>query len=151
MAIDSPTGTKRERVLVVDDEREHVIGAILGLKARGLEIDHALSKAEAMDRLARHKYDALLLDLRLPSSKIDEPVDDPPIPENGLAILRSLSAGAFEPAGTHRETPVFIVSALHSGSEHWNEVRKLGVKAVFGKPVAPILVAETVRLTLEEA
>jgi two-component system NtrC family sensor kinase len=61
-AVPSPTG---KRILVVDDEegiRELVMESLGG---RGFSVDSAASFEEALERTARHSYDAILCDINL--------------------------------------------------------------------------------------
>lgn len=55
-----------ERVLVVDDDQQ-LLGAIAnGLTARGYEVHTASTGEDALDMLARHDVDLILVDLGLP-------------------------------------------------------------------------------------
>jgi len=136
-------------VLVVDDEIDSALGTIRELKARHFEVDQACSQSEACARLADCQCDALLLDLGLPKKNPDESLEDPPRPENGLELFKSLLEGAFEPKGTRRDIPVFIVTAHGFGLEFLRRVRELRPRQIFTKPESPILMAETIRLTFE--
>jgi len=140
---------EKKQILIVEDEPVSLGFTIPEMEVRRFRVETAETQAEAKHLLAERKYQALLLDLKIPAGRIGEPKTDPPLAENGLAIVRDLSNGVFEPEGTERSTPVFVITALGPESEFVNEARKLGVLQVFGKPVSPNLVAETIRLTLE--
>lgn len=137
-----------KQVLVVDDDANSVRGAVLEMEARGLRVDEARTLEEARALLQKEDYDALLLDLMLPRAEVDEPLRDRPKVENGLEILQTVLKGGFEPGGTKRDKPIFIITSLGPDSRVLGELRDLGVKDVFGKPVAPIYVAERIRIAL---
>jgi len=54
------------RVLIVDDENQFVDAVVERLRLRGLEADGATSGRDAMQLLAEHTYDILLLDVKMP-------------------------------------------------------------------------------------
>jgi len=54
------------RVLVVDDEPQLLRALGINLKARRYEVDAVATGAEALEAVARHKPDAIILDLGLP-------------------------------------------------------------------------------------
>jgi DNA-binding response OmpR family regulator len=54
------------RLLLVDDEEELVATLAERLTMRGLEADWATCAEDALDRLARGRYDLALLDVKMP-------------------------------------------------------------------------------------
>jgi signal transduction histidine kinase len=82
-------------VLVVDDQEANIrlAGAVLG--AAGFDLMPALSGAQAFERLAGCKPDAILLDMRMPG-------------EDGFAVLKRLK---HEPE--YADLPVIFVTAAH--------------------------------------
>ncbi len=143
--------TAWKRILVVEDEPGSVEGVVLELKARDFEVHEACTQSDAIRLLGQTRYDALLLDLMLPLKEIRELKQDPPLAINGIEVLHRLTRGDFEAGGTSRNVPVFAISALGPEAiEEINIIRELGVNEIFGKPVKPIRVAETIRLALEK-
>jgi CheY-like chemotaxis protein len=142
----------KHRVLVVDDEPITVEGVILQMEKRGLLVDCAETQAEAIRKLGVVRYSAVLLDLMLPKYEVGELQRDPPRPEHGVDVLQRIRNGEFGPSGTPKDVRVYAISALGAEQiELLNRVRQCGVEKTYGKPVSPILVAETIRMALEDA
>lgn len=60
------------RVLVVDDDLSLRLTLALLLRARGFEVDQAASAEDALERLARDPFDAVVSDVRMgPLSGVD--------------------------------------------------------------------------------
>ena len=59
-----PTG--RRRILVVDDDERERAGAARALGEAGHSVDTAASRAEVVTLLAKHDYDLVLSDLKMP-------------------------------------------------------------------------------------
>lgn len=59
-----PTG--RRRILVVDDDERERAGAVQALGEAGYVVDSAATKAEVVTLLAKHDYDLVLADLKMP-------------------------------------------------------------------------------------
>ncbi len=55
-----------DKVLLVDDEVAFVETLAERMRARGLEVDYVHSGDEAVERVARRSYDAVVLDLAMP-------------------------------------------------------------------------------------
>ncbi|MGO3742631.1 response regulator [Kerstersia sp.] len=79
------------RVLLVEDDELIGQGIVAGLRAHGIDVQHAASAAAATAAQAGERYDALVLDLGLPD-------------RDGLDFLQD--ARAYEPG-----LPVMILSA----------------------------------------
>ena len=141
--------TRPPRALVVDDEWMSVARLCAELRARGIEVDEARTRDEALDRLRKYPYRVVILDLMLPERSVGDLRHDLPSPEHGIAVLQAIRHGDFP--GVSAQVPVFVVTGL--GPEAMSvleEAYGLGADAVFGKPVTPMVVAERVRLHLED-
>jgi CheY-like chemotaxis protein len=62
----SPDPAARRRILVVDDDERERAGAAQALGEAGHVVDSAATKAEVVTLLARHNYDLVLADLKMP-------------------------------------------------------------------------------------
>ena len=60
-------GVARKRILFVDNRPEHVRQPVLRLQLEGYEVDAADSGEAGLARLAKHRYDLLILDAELPT------------------------------------------------------------------------------------
>ena len=56
----------RRRILVVDDDERERAGAAQALGEAGYVVDSAATKAEVVTLLAKHDYDLVLADLKMP-------------------------------------------------------------------------------------
>ena len=84
-----------ERVLVVDDEPAILRALAANLRARGYEVDLAPTGEDALRLAARHRPDAVILDLGLPGM-------------TGVEVIRGLRGWT--------QLPVIVLSAR--GAEH---------------------------------
>lgn len=62
----SPAPIGRRRILVVDDDERERAGAAQALGEAGYVVDSAATKAEVVTLLAKHNYDLVLADLKMP-------------------------------------------------------------------------------------
>ena len=62
----SPDPAARRRILVVDDDERERAGAAQALGEAGHLVDSAATKAEVVTLLAKHNYDLVLADLKMP-------------------------------------------------------------------------------------
>ena len=62
----SPATIGPRRILVVDDEERERAGAAQALGEAGYVVDSAATKAEVVTLLAKHNYDLVLADLKMP-------------------------------------------------------------------------------------
>jgi two-component system KDP operon response regulator KdpE len=83
----------KHKVLVVEDNREHMMALVIKLKALGYDVVSASDGATATMVAQREKPDAVLLDLGLPAG-------------DGFVVLKRLKASM-----TTVSTPVIIVTA----------------------------------------
>jgi CheY-like chemotaxis protein len=140
--------TGSPRALVVDDEWMSVADLCAKLRARGIEVDEARTRDEALDRLRDYSYQVVTLDLMLPESSVGDLRHDLPSPKHGISVLQAIREGAIP--GASPQLPVFVVTGLGlEAKDVIEEVDRLGVAALFGKPVPAAVVAERIRLCLE--
>ena len=84
----------RKKILVVDDELEFLNMIKLRLEANDYEVITATDGKDALDKVKKHKPDAVLLDILLPGM-------------NGLEVLKKIRSG-------NKNLPVFIITAFSS-------------------------------------
>ena len=84
----------RKKILVVDDELEFLNMIKLRLEANDYEVMTASDGKEALDKVKKHKPDAVLLDILLPGM-------------NGLEVLKKIRHD-------NKNLPVFIITAFSS-------------------------------------
>jgi two-component system KDP operon response regulator KdpE len=96
------------RVLVVDDEPQILRALSTNLRARGFEVDEARSGEEALELAARHRPDAVVLDLGLPG--ID-----------GIEVVHGLRGWTEVPilVLSAREDETSKVAALDAGADDY--------------------------------
>jgi two-component system KDP operon response regulator KdpE len=96
------------RVLVVDDEPQILRALSTNLRARGFEVDEARSGEEALELAARHRPDAVVLDLGLPG--ID-----------GIEVVHGLRGWTDIPilVLSAREDETSKVAALDAGADDY--------------------------------
>ncbi|MGH9086439.1 MAG: response regulator [Acidimicrobiales bacterium] len=96
------------RVLVVDDEPQILRALSTNLRARGFEVDEARSGEEALELAARHRPDAVVLDLGLPG--ID-----------GIEVVHGLRGWTDVPVLvlSAREDETSKVAALDAGADDY--------------------------------
>ncbi len=116
------------RVLIVDDERNIRLTLKGALEAIGLEADAVFQGEEALQKLSDSRYDAMLLDLRLPGM-------------DGLTVLRQVTA-------RYPQTRVIIITA-YGTVEAILEAMQLGAVDFLQKPFEPPEVREIVSRALD--
>jgi len=79
--------TKKERVLIVEDEKDIADLMLLHLKREGCEVEVVDNGEEAIDRIQKQKYSLLVLDWMLPGI-------------SGLDLCKKLRGEKLIPAGT---------------------------------------------------
>jgi DNA-binding response OmpR family regulator len=107
---------KKNRVLVVDDEKNIRLTIAQSLEKLELEVDSAVNGEEALQKVRQDGYQLVLLDLRLPG--ID-----------GMDVLRQLR-------GINKKLKVLIITA-HGTIENAVEAMKLGAMDFIQKPFTP--------------
>lgn len=107
-----------KRILLVEDEKNIILGVRTCLDAVGYEVEIAENGEIALEAVRRRKPDLILLDLVMP--KFD-----------GFEVLDSLKNNP----GT-REIPVVVLTAK-AGEEDRQRAIKLGADAYMTKPFRP--------------
>ena len=105
----------RPTVLLAEDDPDQSEMLSEILDAEGFNVDTAFSGDAALHKLRDHKYDLLILDIRMPGA-------------NGQEVLRQFRMGE---KGGH--TPVVIVSAFATEPE-MRKYRLDGADDIFSKP-----------------
>lgn len=122
--LDTPS---RQRVLIVDDEESlRLLFARVLAGELGVEVELAGTAEQALEAAKTRAYDAILLDLLLPGM-------------GGIQLLDEIRNASANVA-----TPVIVVSVL-ADAETKNRCLAGGANAYLAKPVAPALLAATVR------
>lgn len=118
------------RVLVVEDQKKLAAFLRKGLAADNLVVDLLHDGDEAMERILTQPYDAIILDIMLPS-------------RDGLSILREMRR-------QHANTPVLLLSARGNVNERV-EGLNLGADDYLPKPFSISEVVARVRVLLRRA
>ncbi|GAU07687.1 HDOD domain-containing protein [Desulfoplanes formicivorans] len=109
----SRSSLKRPRILVVDDE-EHIRDILTEtLTAHGCTVDVAENGRHGFEKLTRHAYDLMLMDIRMPSY-------------SGLDLLARIR-------NQIHKMPVFVITGLAS-SEEMDKALELGAAKCIRKP-----------------
>ena len=105
----------RHRVLLVDDEPDILELLDLALSKMGLEVDKACSVGEALEQLAKRRYDLCLTDMRMPDG-------------DGLQVVQHI-------AQRNLDVPVAVITA-HGNTENAVTALKAGAFDYLAKPVS---------------
>jgi two-component system chemotaxis response regulator CheY len=121
------------RLLVVEDSALIRTVTRLAFPSKDHEIQDAGDgrQALALRDAASHRFDAILLDLRMPEM-------------NGVEFLRELRKRP-----RHRDTAIVVATSEADTSELVQEARRLGVAAVVKKPWKPQELAQLVQTCIE--
>ncbi len=106
----------KSKLLVIEDNREHLMALVIKLKAHGYEVVSAGDGITAISTVKREQPDAILLDLGLPGG-------------DGFVVLERLRS-----MGPTVATPVIVVTA-RPPENNKREAMKHGVAAFLQKPV----------------
>lgn len=106
---------RRRRVLVVDDEPYIVELIVTRLELAGFETSTARHGAEALDRLAAFRPEAMVLDINMPVM-------------DGFAVLANMKA-----QGLSDRIPTVVLTARNSGEDVAKAI-SLGAKDYLSKP-----------------
>jgi len=116
---------KRARILVTDDEQFNRL-LLARILEKDYDVDFAENGQQALNKLAQHEYDALLLDVMMPVL-------------NGIDTLKIIRENA-----DLMTLPVIMVSAL-SDSETIAEGLELGANDYIPKPIDPRIVSARIK------
>ncbi|RUM99129.1 response regulator [Pseudaminobacter arsenicus] len=105
----------KARVLIVEDEPNIVESLSFILGRAGFDIETAVDGAEALQRLRRQVYSALILDLMLPGI-------------NGFDVLRSVRSD-----GELKDMPVIVLTAKGQAADR-QAAEAIGATAFITKP-----------------
>jgi two-component system, chemotaxis family, chemotaxis protein CheY len=121
------------RLLVVEDSALIRTVTRLAFPSKDHEIQDAANGRQALALLdaASQRFDAILLDLRMPEM-------------NGVEFIRELRKRP-----RHRDTPIVVATSEADTSELVQEARRLGVAAVVKKPWKPQELAQLVQTCIE--
>ncbi|MDD5612330.1 MAG: sigma-54 dependent transcriptional regulator, partial [Gallionella sp.] len=111
----SQTGIKQSRVLLVDDEPDILELLEMAMLKMGLVVDKAGNLREALAKLAAHKYDLCLTDMRMPDG-------------NGLDVLQYINRNNLD-------VPVAVITA-HGNMENAVTALKEGAFDYLAKPLS---------------
>jgi len=122
--------TPQNTILIVDDEDPLRLSLSLILQKENYRVETAANAEEALDRLQRHEYDLMFLDLSMPGM-------------SGIDLLVEV----------HRQfphMPVLILTA-HAALESAIQAVRLGARDYLIKPVEPVLILTRVAEILAES
>jgi DNA-binding response OmpR family regulator len=105
----------KSRVLIVEDEPNIVESLNFILGQAGFDVETAVDGAEALQRLRRQVYSALILDLMLPGI-------------NGFDVLRSVRSD-----GELKDMPVIVLTAKGQAADR-QAAEAIGATAFITKP-----------------
>jgi two-component system OmpR family response regulator len=118
------------KILIVDDDRDTLLGLTLILRKKGgYQVVAASDAVQAMMVAIREKPDLIVLDIGLPGG-------------SGLQVLRNLKSNVAMTC-----TPVIILTARDASLE--GEALRAGADAFFQKPADPDALLSAVRSALE--
>jgi adenylate cyclase len=121
------TGT----LLVADDDPENCEILRRLLEPRGFRLEFAENGVEAIEKLERGDYDAVLLDIRMPLM-------------DGFEVLSRLREG-----GRLGNTPVIVVTGLQEEQDAVRCIEK-GAEDFLSRPIRPALLMARLRASLEK-
>lgn len=118
----------RIRALFVDDEEELVSAVVERLRIRDIDAQGAVGGVEALEIVAAHEFDVVILDVRMPEM-------------SGLDVLRNLLR-------SERRPEVILLSG-HGSTEDAEEGLRLGACDYVQKPVDIERLVEIMRRAAE--
>lgn len=118
-----------KKILLVEDEKNIVLGVTICLKSAGLHVDVAEDGSVALQKIAADKPDLVLLDLVLPKL-------------NGLDALKSMKENEET-----KDIPVIVLSA-RAQEEDIRRAMDLGAADYMAKPFRPEELLEVIKKTL---
>jgi len=121
-----------KKILLVEDEKNIVLGVSICLRSAGLEVSVAEDGADALKKLETDKPDLVLLDLVMPKL-------------NGLEALQAMKANEAT-----RDIPVIVLSA-RAQEEDIQRATELGAADYMAKPFRPEELLTVIRRVLKES
>jgi len=122
----------KKKILLVEDEKNIVLGVSICLRSAGLDVIVAEDGAEALRKLETDKPDLVLLDLVMPKL-------------NGLEALQ-----AMKESGATRDIPVIVLSA-RAQEEDIQRAMELGAADYMAKPFRPEELLAVIKKVLAES
>jgi DNA-binding response OmpR family regulator len=116
----------RSKVLIAEDEANIVESLSYILRRADIDVDTASNGADALDRLRRSRFSALILDVMMPGM-------------NGFDVLRAVRA---DPALV--SLPVMVLTAKGQARDR-RVAEEIGANAFITKPFSNAEVVESVR------
>jgi two-component system OmpR family response regulator len=116
------------RVLVVDDEEDFATALVERLRRRGFVADAVFGGRVALGALVAHRYDVVVLDLKMPEM-------------DGLATLRAIKKAGFDPA--------VVVLTGHGTVASGIEGMQVGAADFLQKPVGLDALCTAIRAAAE--
>lgn len=122
----------KKRVLIIDDA--DLFREIMSdlLSERGLEVAVAKDGIEGLDKIKRHAYDLVVLDLLIPKM-------------TGFDVLKEIRKDKVL-AGL----PVLAVSGVFKKDEHMASLKDLGATGYISKSLSPAEIADRIARSVEE-
>ncbi|MBT9174295.1 MAG: Alkaline phosphatase synthesis transcriptional regulatory protein PhoP [Syntrophomonadaceae bacterium] len=121
----------KKKILLVEDEKNIVLGVSICLRSAGLDVAVAEDGADALKKLETDKPDLVLLDLVMPKL-------------NGLDALLAMKANEAT-----RDIPVIVLSA-RAQEEDIQRAMELGAADYMAKPFRPEELLAVIRKVLTE-
>lgn len=121
----------KKKILLVEDEKNIVLGVTICLRSAGLEVAVAEDGAEAIKKLETDKPDLVLLDLVMPKL-------------NGLDALQTMKENEAT-----RDIPVIVLSA-RAQEEDIQRAMELGAADYMAKPFRPEELLAVIKQVLTE-
>ncbi len=119
------------RILVVDDVEENCAVLERRLRRQGYDVETAVNGRDALDRLARDRFDLVLLDVMMPEM-------------DGYEVLERLKASP-----EWRNIPVIMISALDDLASVVRCIER-GAEDYLAKPFDPVLLKARIGASLEK-
>jgi DNA-binding response OmpR family regulator len=118
------------RILLVEDEKNIILGVTICLRSAGHEVEVAEDGVEALKKIMNDKPDLVLLDLVMPRL-------------NGLDALKTMKENEET-----RHIPVIVLSA-RAQEEDIRRAMDLGADDYMAKPFRPVELLEEIEKVLE--
>jgi DNA-binding NtrC family response regulator len=114
----------KEKVLLIDDEKEFVETLGERMKARGMDVSSTVSPKEGLDIVEKHSFDAIVLDLKMPEM-------------DGMEVLKRIRS-------KNPDIQVILLTG-NATIERGIEAMKLGAMDLIEKPVDIATLTEKIK------